>query len=67
MRRRVVPIYQHPLLVLEGSTHVDYVEPDGVISDGDDNKWSSDKKLLKGSDGGWKELVERLKSAEAQL
>lgn len=57
VRRRVVPIYQHPLLVLKGSTPGEYIEPDGAITDGDDNKWSGDKKLLKGSDGGWKELV----------
>jgi hypothetical protein len=62
VRRRVVPIYQHPLLVLKGSTPGEYVEPDGAITDGDDNEWSGDKKLLKGSNGGWKELVGTLGS-----
>ena len=38
VRRRVVPIYQHPLLVLKGSTPGEYIEPDGAITDGDDNK-----------------------------
>jgi hypothetical protein len=63
VRRRVVPIYQHPLLVLRGSTPGEYVEPDGAITDGDDNIWSGNKKLLKGSDGRWKELVEVPKPA----
>lgn len=64
VRRRVVPIYQHPLLVLEGSEPGEYVEPDGAITDGDDNVWSGDKKLLNGRDGGWKKMVEGPKSVE---
>ena len=62
VRRRVVPIYQHPLLVLKGSTPGEYVEPDEAITDGDDNKWSGDRKLLNGNNGGWKKLVDGPKS-----
>ena len=62
MRRRVVPIYQYPLLVLKGSTPGEYVEPDEAITDGDDNKWSGDRKLLNGNNGGWKKLVDGPKS-----
>lgn len=57
VRRRVVPIYRHLQLVLKGSTPGKYIEPDGAITDRDDNNWSGDKKVLEESEGGWKELV----------
>ena len=58
VRRRVVPIYRHPLLVLKGSEPGEYIEPDGSTTDGDDNQWSGSKEVLEGSHGGWKDLVE---------
>ena len=58
VRRHVVPIYQHPLLVLKGSTPGEYVEPDEAITDRDDG----DRKLLNGNNGGWKKLVDGPKS-----
>ena len=61
VRRRIVPIYRHPQLVLKGSTPGEYIEPDGAITDGDDNNWSGDKKVLEESEGGWKELVKQPK------
>jgi hypothetical protein len=52
--RRVLPIYWHPALVVNGSTEeTTYIEPDGSISDGDDHVWSGDSNILKGG-GGWR-------------
>ncbi|TRM55828.1 hypothetical protein BD626DRAFT_415283, partial [Schizophyllum amplum] len=46
-RRRTIPLYRDPALVAHGAPPSDYVEPDsGNISDGDDNFWSGDPKLL---------------------
>ena len=59
-RRRVLPIYQHPALVhklIDGSgiESVDYIEPSGDITDGDDHIWSGDQKILVGG-GRYKDL-----------
>ena len=58
IRRRVSPIYRHPLLVAEAErgNSEGYFEPDGAITDGDDNTWSGDPSVLQG-EGGWKELI----------
>lgn len=58
IRRRVSPIYRHPLLVAEAErgNSEGYFEPDGAITDGDDNAWSGDPSVLQG-EGGWKDLV----------
>jgi MULE transposase domain len=54
VRRRTLPIYQHPALTAKGlPERVAYVEPDGSISDGDDHIWSGDHNILKGG-GGWR-------------
>ena len=54
VRRRALPIYQHPALVAKGSPDgIAYIEPDGSISDGDDHVWSGDHNILKGG-GGWR-------------
>jgi len=62
VRRRVVPIYRHPSLVVKGldgqTAFGKYTEPDGGITDGDDNVWSGDKKVLEG-DGGWHQLTQK--------
>ena len=58
IRRRALPIYQHPALVAKGSTNGRaYIEPDGSISDGDDHIWSGDHNILKGG-GGWQKTFD---------
>ena len=57
-----MPIYRHPSLVVKGldgqTAFGKYTEPDGGITDGDDNVWSGDKKVLEG-DGGWHQLTQK--------
>lgn len=55
-QRQVVPLYRHPNLVASGENEGGYIEPDGVITDGDDGEWSGDKSVLEGG-GGWEEIV----------
>ncbi len=64
IRRRVVPIYQHPVLVPLGEAADDYIEPDGAITDGDDHLWSGNPSTLEG-DGGWEEFAGAKRSREA--
>jgi hypothetical protein len=70
-RRRVLPIYQHPVLDQKVVDHDgngiesadidmdhdsdDYIEPSGDITDGDDHIWSGNRKILLGG-GGYKDL-----------
>lgn len=62
-RRRVAPLYRHPLLIPKNSTRIsgnapnEYIEPDGAITDGDDRVWSGDPTRLDNRNG-WKALVE---------
>ncbi|KAL1704325.1 hypothetical protein EV121DRAFT_270587 [Schizophyllum commune] len=54
VRRRTTPLYRHPALVPRGTAPGAYVDPaDGSISDGDDNLWSGDRRLLE--HGRWRE------------
>jgi len=58
----IVLIYRHPSLVVKGpdgqTAFGEYMEPDGGITDGDDNIWSGDKMVLEG-DGGWHQLMQK--------
>lgn len=60
-RRRVMPLYQHPLLVQKGNdgnllTRPEYIDPqDGAITNGEDYIMSGDKEMLCGS-GGWHDI-----------
>lgn len=55
VRRRVTPLYRHPVLVPRGSAHGLFIDPDdGSITDGDDNLWSGDVRLLE--HGRWREI-----------
>lgn len=61
VRRRTSPIYRHPFLVTKNpdgdtTTTGAYLEPDGSITDGDDNVWSGNTRILEGG-GGWEALV----------
>ncbi|KAJ7038885.1 hypothetical protein C8F04DRAFT_881509, partial [Mycena alexandri] len=49
VRRRTIPLYQHPALVAIDQEFGEYVEPaDGCISDGDDHVWSGNPEILGG-------------------
>ena len=64
IRRRALPIYQHPALVAKGSTNGRaYIEPDGSISDGDDHIWSGDHNILKGG-GEWQKTFNEAEMAK---
>ncbi|KAJ7804221.1 hypothetical protein B0H14DRAFT_3775469 [Mycena olivaceomarginata] len=53
VRRRTLPLYHHPALVIPGSQ---WIEPaDGSITDGDDHAFRTRSNVLAGG-GGWREL-----------
>jgi hypothetical protein len=53
VRRRTLPLYRHPALVIPGSQ---WIEPaDGLITDGDDHVFRTRTDVLAGG-GGWREL-----------
>ncbi|PPQ78411.1 hypothetical protein CVT26_007765 [Gymnopilus dilepis] len=56
-RRRVAPIYRHPLIVLKGSNPGIYFEPDGAVTDGDDHTWSGNRELLAGDEEPWHAII----------
>ncbi|KAF9476024.1 hypothetical protein BDN70DRAFT_935408 [Pholiota conissans] len=59
-RRRVSPLYRHPLLrsTVDESYGGEFIEPDGTVTDGDDFAWSGDVSKL-GNREGWEMLVEK--------
>lgn len=55
-RRRVIPFYQHPELIPNGSKQLSFMDPgDGSITDGDDQDYLGDVTQLAG--GGWRDLI----------
>jgi hypothetical protein len=59
VRRRTVPLYQHPALrpVCDINVIIDWLNPNaGSITDGDNHVWLGDKTTL--SDGKWRGLIE---------
>ncbi|KAG6858141.1 hypothetical protein C0995_002320, partial [Termitomyces sp. Mi166 len=58
IRRRVLPIYQHPKLKLKNTEDSPFTfnDFDGSITDGDDHIWSGDQDILRGG-GGWRQLA----------
>jgi hypothetical protein len=61
VRRRTIPLYQHPALTLKNEDSIPsyeraYVDPDdGSITDGDAHIWVGNPDILKGG-GGWRDF-----------
>ncbi|KAG6805593.1 hypothetical protein H0H92_014795, partial [Tricholoma furcatifolium] len=59
IRRRVLPIYQHPALLPKDAetSSFDYATS-GSITDGDDHEWTGDRDVLSGG-GGWRGMMQK--------